>query len=244
MASKGESKTQKKISVSSVRKVMKKTGGRLTVRSRPGAHSKESSVPLGFAVRDLIGLAQNSKEARAVLNSGAVKVNGIARKEHRFNLGLFDILDIEITKQRFRAVLDSHGRLVLKEIPQKGPISKLCKVISKKTAKGGVMQITMNDGTTIIEKKTAAKVGDSIKLELPQKKVSAIYHLHKGCQAYITGGSHVGMLAKVADIVEGTMRRPRLVSLEAEKGSFLTIDKNVFVVGENKAEIDIVESGD
>lgn len=243
MASKGESKIQKKLSASKVRKAMRKGGGRLAIRSRPGAHNKHSSVPLGFAVRDLLGIAQNAREAKAVLRSGAVRVNGVARKEYRHNLGLFDLLDIEATKQKFRAVLDSHGRLVLKEISPKALASKLCKVVKKHTIKGGATQITMNDGTTIVEKKTAAKVGDSIKLELPQKKATAVYHMRKGSLAYITGGSHVGMLAKITGIVEGTMRRPRLVSLHYGKGAFLTVDRNVFVVGENKPEIE-VESGE
>lgn len=243
MAKIGEDKTQKKLSVDRVRKLPRKIGGRFTVRSKPGAHNKHNSVPLGFAVRDMLGIARTAKEANAVLNSKAIKVNGIVRSDYRFNLGLFDVLETGENKQRFRAVFDSHGRLVLAEIHAKAELGKLCKVTKKQTIRGGMVQLTANDGSTFVEKKTGVKVGDTVKLTMPDRKITDVYAMKKGSLAYITSGKHAGTMARITNILQGTMSRPKLVALDTGGKGFMTIDRNVFVVGEKKPAIEIGAGG-
>jgi len=46
-------------------------------------------------------------------------------------------------------------------------------------------------------------------------------------------------MAKVKEVIAGTMKRPKLVSLEEKDSSFLTVARNLFVVGEAKAEIEV-----
>lgn len=98
-----------------------------------------------------------------------------------------------------------------------------------------------NDGRSFLEEKTEAKVGDTIKIELPSGKIAKDIGLKKGNLAFISGGTHVGSTAKITDISEGTITREKLVELELKKKKFKTTAKNVFVVGEKKPEIEIGE---
>ncbi len=242
MAKKGEDKRQKRLSAEKIRNLPRK-GKKWTIKSIAGTYSKKSSVPLGFVIRDLLGLAKNLKETKFVLNSGAIKVNSVVRKDYRFAVGLFDLIDIEGKTQRFRVLLDKKGRLALKEVSPKEKATKLSKIVSKRIVKGGFIQIATNDALTIRNKKTALKVGDIIKIELPSKKIIESYELKKGNFAYVTGGAHVGRVAKIKDITKGGMNKPKLITLERKKESFQTIDENVFIVGEKKPDIELEEIG-
>ncbi len=237
MATKGENKKQKKISAPKARLVARKSKGRFTIRSIAGSHSKETSVPLGFVVRELLGIAKNMHEVKALLNSGAVTVNGKPAKDYRLAIGLFDI--IGITKKAYRIVFDSKGRLVPKEIEVKGVMVKLCRVAGKRTAKRGQMQISTSDGYTFTEKKINVKVGDTVKVELPQMKIAARLEMKEGNLAYVISGRHIGRGPKITAILPGTMRRPKLVELKDGSGTFITLEKNIMVIGEKKPEIEI-----
>jgi len=238
MANKGETKTQKKLSVSKVRNIARKGKERFVQKSKPGAHSKHTSVPLAFALRNLLGIADNAKEAKNIINRGAIKVNGVERKDTHFNVGLFDLIENMIEKKKYRAVYDNHGRLELVDVDKKTKDEKLCRIVRKKTMQGGITQLTASDGSTFKEKKTSIKVGDSVKVELPSRKIIANYGLKKGNTVYVTGGTHVASIAKIQGIIDGTMNRPKLVELERKGDKFLTVQKNVFVIGEGKSEIE------
>jgi ribosomal protein S4E len=54
--------------------------------------------------------------------------------------------------------------------------------------------------------------------------------MQKGNSVYIIGGTHVGEVAKVAVVIEGTMKRSKLVELTEGKEKFQTTEANVVVV--------------
>lgn len=240
MAKKGESKSQKRLSSQKVRSLLRKEK-KWTVKSRPGPYGKKTAIPLGLLARDLIGFGDSMKEVKIALNERAVRVNGVVRTDYRFNIGLFDVVDVEVSKKRYRIVLTRKGSIIAMEVPLKGNPFKLCKVTGKKVLKKGLMQITTNDGTVLRIEKEKLNVGDSIKLGLPEKKIEAVYEMKKGNKAYITGGRHTAELATIKEIIQGTVNRPKLVVLEGKEESFKTIAENVYVVGEKKPEIELGE---
>jgi len=134
-------------------------------------------------------------------------------------------------------LLDSKGRFEFQETEEKEKGTKLCRIIGKRAIGKESLQLETNDGRTIVEKKSSLKPGDSILLSVPEQKISKEIRLDKGAMVYIVAGEHSGGIAKVKEVVEGTMNRPKLVSLEQKESSFLTVADNVFVVGENKPEI-------
>jgi len=241
MANRGETKGCKRISSSKVRNIQRKENV-WTVKTRPGKHSAITSVPLAVAVRDVIGLIGNLREAKHIINNGMVKVDGIVRKDYRFSVGLFDVLDIETSKKRYRAIYDQKGRLEFKELDAKGKLEKLAKIIGKNVRKGNRIQLKLNDGSIIVNPKGTFKVGDSIKISLPDCKILEHFEEKEGQLIYLIGGTRVGTFARLQKIAEGTLQKQKLVNLEQEKTEFQTVEKNVFVVGSgDKPAVDMGE---
>ncbi len=237
MASRGESKTMKSISAPKARYFSRKKNV-FTVKGRPGPHNRENSVPLSFLLRDVLEATKNLRETKAVLKQGKVKVNGEARKDYRLSVGLFDVVEIDSMKKKYRILFDNKGRIYAKEIEFKGKDFKVSKVTGKRKAKGGKTFITTGDGFTIPIEKEKIGVGDSVKISLPERKIEEVYEMKAGSSVFIVGGIHVGQSAKVHGIVEGNIQRQRLVSLEGEGNNFTTVEDNVFVVGKGKPEIE------
>jgi len=238
MASKGENKKQKSISAPKARHFSRKKNV-WAITSKPGPFSKKTSVPLGFVLRDMAGIAQTMKEVKVILNQAAVKVNGKIIKSHQFPVGLFDVVGIEKTKQRFRLVYDAHSRFVLKEMEAKEKLEKISKIVGKGKMKGGRIRLNTAEGFVFIEDKTGLNVGDSIRISLPEKKVVSQIIMKKGNIAYVIGGTHIGEIAAVEEITPGTARRPELVELKKGEMSFKTLGKYVLMVGEKEPAISI-----
>ena len=241
MANRGETKSQKSISAPSVR-YFKRKANVFTAQSRPGPHSKETSVPLSFALINLLELAANLKEAKRILNQGKIKVNGKIRKTPRFPVGILDIIGIEGIKKKYRALLDKKGRLVMKEADAKTKEFKISKVVAKRKVKGGKTWITTNDGLTIGIGKEKVSVDDSVKITLPEGKIEEVLSLEKGNTVFIIGGTHVGEITRIEDITPGTLQRKKLISLIQGENKFQTVARNVIVIGKAKPEIEVLEA--
>ncbi len=239
MASKGEKKVEKRLATSKARKIKRKEK-RCTVRSKPGPHMRGSSVPLGFVLRDLIGIVQNMKEAKFILSDRQVKVDGRVIEDRRFPVGLFDLVSVEKSKKNYRIVLDSRGRLNAEEVDLKDKAVKLCKIVGKKAVPSKKVQLETNDGRSMLQEKTKLKVGDSVKISLPDQKILDEFELKRGNIVYIIAGTHVGTTATVREISAGTMKRPKLITLKPQEGDEIqTVERNVFVIGEKKPEIEV-----
>lgn len=239
MAKKGGTKAEKRISTSKVRKIHRKEMI-WTIRTEPGPHKRKESLPLGFIVRDILKLAKNMRETKYILNRRFVKVDGVARASYKFPVGLFDLISFEKQKKVYRIVYDKQGRLIPKEVDAKEQTRKICKITSKKTVKGGLTQITTNDGRTFREKAKKYKVGDSLEVKVPENKISAVFEVAKGNIAYVSGGTHISTVGKITEITEGTMKRKKLMTLQTpEKDEFQTTENNIIVIGEKKEEIDV-----
>ena len=204
MAKKGSKKSEKRISTDKVRNIKRKEKT-WTIKSEPGPHTKSTSVPLGFVLRDLLGLAHNLREIKHMLNSRSVKVDGTVRTSYRFPVGLFDVVSFSKEKKAYRLVYDFKGRLVPREIEGKELSKKICKITDKKTGKTGITEIITNDGRTFKEKNAKYKVGDSLEIEIPGQKISKALEFAKGNTAYVSGGTHVSAIGKITEIVPGTM---------------------------------------
>jgi len=238
VANRGETKGQKSLSVATLRKLKRKANV-WTVRSLTGAHSKETSVPIAYILRDVLAVAEKLKEAKRILNEGHVKVNGKVVKDYRFPVGMFDVIDLEKSAKRYRFVLDSKGKIDLKEISAKETVAKIIKITGKRIVKKGLIQLEASDGRTFLEKKTSVKVGDSVLVEFPVKKISKHLDMKEGNLAYVISGKHAGTTGKIKLIVEGGLNKDKLLTLEGSKGDFQTAEKNVLVIGDKKALIDV-----
>lgn len=239
MASKGENKTQKLLSASQVLGFERKKK-HWVIRTKAGAHAKEDSLPLGVVIRDRLQFASNLKETKKILNSKLIKVNGKIRTDPQFAVGLMDLIDVALEKnpQRFLMLLDSKGRCLLKENKTEKKVEKLSKIVGKNITHKGKINIRTHDGHTL-EVTEKIQVGDTIKWNVLENKILEIFKLQKGSLAFIEGGTHTGQVARIQSIVPGTMKRSALVHLDIDNGSFQTIKEYVFVIGNQKPEIEI-----
>ncbi|MCX6800942.1 MAG: hypothetical protein NTZ73_02030 [Candidatus Diapherotrites archaeon] len=233
MSTKGESKSCKARSAPKAVHIPRKEMV-WTVRAKAGPHKREMAVPLGIILRDSIKIGRTMKEAKKIANAGLVKVNGMARRDCQFAVGIFDTVVIEAQKLFYRIIIDKQGRLVIKEM-KKPSNEKLCRVEGKKNTKEGIV-IRTNDGRTL--KGVKASVGDTIKILVPENKVEKIFELKEGALAYLINGTHAGETAKIRKIVSGTVTRKKLVKLEANGKEFETTIEKVFVIGDKEAGLE------
>ena len=207
-------------------------------KPRPGPHPAESAVPLAVALREMLRVAGNAREAERLVFSRSVLVDGRVVSDPKFPVGLMDILTLGKSKESFRMLLDARGKLTLLPVESGEAAWKLCRVRGKSTVRGGKFQVQLHDGRTILLPKSEYATGTTLKLALPEQKVLGALPLVEGNIALLTGGQHAGELAHVLR-VEKT-RNPRANVVHFQEG-FSTIVDYVFVVGAQTPEIRVPE---
>lgn len=212
-------------------------------RPAPGPHAQEESIPLLLVLRDIRKVVTSTREARILLRSGAVKIDGKVAKDLSRGLGLMDTLSLAAPLDaHYRVVKDRRGKLVLVAIPLTEAAVKIGRVRFKHTVTGGKVEVTLHDGRNLlVASSTAYRVGDSVKIALPDQKVVEHLPLAPGTLAYIAGGSHVGELARVDKVEVRNSSQPNLVHF---KEGFSTVKEYVYVVGQNQPEVTLAEGVD
>jgi len=214
---------------------------KFTLKPSPGPHPVDRSLPLGIIVRDILKLCDTGKEAKKIIKSGEILVDGRVRKDTKFPCGLMDVISIPKLKKSYRVLFNQRGKLTLVPIDEKDAGWKLCRVENKTTVKGGKTQLNLHDGRNILIDNDGYKTGDVIKLSLKDNKITDHYPMEKGILALITGGKHIGEIATIEEITITRSPKPNLVSLKGKKGIFSTIKDYVFPVGKEKPAINLPE---
>lgn len=211
-----------------------------TVKPAPGPHSIEKSLSLTLIIRDILGLADNSREAKRIINSGNVLVDGRVIKDYKFPVGFMDIIEIPKVGEVYRVLLDLKGRLKLLSIEDN--TSKLCKIVNKSTIKGGKTQLNFHDGKNLIVDEDRFSVGDVVVLKVPEQEIEDTFKLEEGSTILVTGGKHIGELGSVSEIIINNSTNPNSIIIEnSKKDNFLTLKDYAFVVGTDKPAITLLE---
>ena len=194
-------------------------------KPNPGGHTTEMCMPLGVVLRDVLRVAHNIREAKRILHSRKVLVDGKIETDRSRGVGLMDVLTVG--EDNFRCVLDTNGKLRYRAITKKSAKSKICRVMGKKTIKGGYTQIHLHDGRNIVtDNKSNYNTGDSLVISLPNQEVTTHIEMKKGALAYLTGGSHIGETAVVKDQDIKRSSKPNETSFD----DFGTITDYVFII--------------
>ena len=201
------------------------------VSARPGPHSARGCVPLGLVLRDLLGHAKTMNEARMILNSGVVRINGSVRKERGFPVGLMDVADIG--GDFYRIVPAKSG---LKLLKVSDPQVRLAKIKNKTHVKKKKLQLNLHDGTNILADGDF-KTSDVAVIDIATGKITGTIKFEKGSFAVVTGGHNAG----VKGTVESIDRKLRTIVMDTEGRKLVVPIKYVFVVGKGKPAVDIGE---
>ncbi len=202
------------------------------LRPSPGAHSLEYGMPLGFLLRDELKVASTMGEARKIISNKEVLIDGVARTDHRFIVGLFDVLSVPKLNKQYRMLLDKKGRLRLTEINAKEASIKLVKIVGKTVLKEGKIQFNLHDGRNIISD-AKAQVGDTFMVALPAVKVTKIFSAKKGAKVFLIKGKHAGDVGVLKEI-KGVE-----VTFTADGADIDTAKDYLFVVGDKDSEINL-----
>ena len=189
-----------------------------TVKPAPGSHAIEDSLPLLVIIRDILGLADNSREAKRIINTGPK------------------------TEENYRILLDTKGRLTLHPISAEDASYKLAKVVNKSTIKGGKTQLNLHDGRNVLVDEDVYAGQDVICIGIPEQEIKENFKFEDGVVVLVTGGKHTGELGKIQEVIVDESSKPNTAIIEKANGdSFLTLKEYAFVIGKDEPAIDLLE---
>lgn len=208
-----------------------------TIKPNAGPHAIEGSLPLLLIVRDILGVADNAREAKRIINNGEILVDGRIRKDFKYPVGFMDVIEIPKSEKVYRVLQDEKGRLILHPIAKENVEFKLCKIVDKTTIRGGKTQLNLHDGRNCLVE-AEYKVGDVVILKVPDQEVSDTIKFENGTIGLITGGKHIGEIGRIKEINITKSSMPNTVEMETEdKKTFLTLKDYVFVMGKKEPAI-------
>jgi len=194
-------------------------------------------MPMGIILRDVIGVAHNRREAKKILHSRKIMVDGRIETALGRGVGLMDVLTVG--ENNYRCILDMNGKLRYRPISSKQASSKLCRVMGKTTISGGKTQLHLHDGRNLVfDSNPEYKSGDTVVLSLPEQEITSHHKFEEGALSYLTGGSHIGETATVRSHEIKRSSKANEVSFD----DFGTISDYVFILGSSKdIPLEVVE---
>lgn len=194
-------------------------------KPNPCGHPLDLCMPMGVILRDVLGVAQNRREAKKILHSKLVKVDGAIETDIGRGVGLMDVLTVGDVS--YKCVLDTNGKLRYRTIPAKEASTKICRVMGKTTIKGAKTQVHLHDGRNLLfNENPEYKTGDSLVISLPDQEVKSYHKFEEGSIAYLTGGNHIGEIATV----RGQDIKRSSKANEVQFDDFGTISDYVFII--------------
>ncbi len=191
-----------------------------------------------------MSLAMTMREARQILNTGSIIINGKACKDPKRGIGVFDIISVPTIGKHYRILMDKRGRFRSIEISPEDSKTRLAKIKDKTVISGGRVQLNLLFGANIIGDNDY-KPKDSVVINLAEgdgkKRFQIVDHFPfaVGNMAMVIGGRHSGSVGRILEIKKEVGAVPNRVILEdpATKMKFDTIEEYVFVVGKAESAV-------
>ena len=219
-----------------------------SIKAIPGPHPTHRCLPLALILRDILKLGEYAREVKKIIVRGMVKIDGRVVKDPRFPVGIMDVISIPEIDSIYR-IFPSRKGLILHPIDKKEENIKLCRIESKKTLKGGRIQLNLHDGRNIIippseEEKDLYRTLDVLKITLPDQDISEVIKLSEKAYAMVIGGKNMGVHGRILSIErKGDKRAKSIVTIENDEGEkFQTILSYAFILGSEKLEISVPEA--
>lgn len=191
------------------------------------SHSKNSSIPLVFILRDILSIAKTVKEAKYFVLRGNVKINNKIRRDVKFPVQVFDVVSLEKINKNYRLEI-VNKKFVLKEISGKDVEKKIVKISGKVLLSGNKVQLNLEDGQNFLYK-SKFSVGDSVVLDTKKDTIEKILPLKPGAKVEIIAGKHAGKKGELKEIIVLEKVKQYVVKFE-EKEVGLPL-KTILVIG-------------
>ena len=135
MTKKGSTKVLKMQNAGKVCKVEKTK--RFILRPNPGKHTLKTTVTAGYVLRDLLHIADNTRESTHIIRAKEILIDKKPIKTVNFAIGLQDVIEFPKLKKNYRVSYSKNGLIGLIEIPSEETNYKICKIVKKKITKKG-----------------------------------------------------------------------------------------------------------
>ncbi|MGC9047178.1 MAG: 30S ribosomal protein S4e, partial [Caldisphaera sp.] len=217
------------------------------VKSSPGPHPIERSLPLLILLRDVLGYAESAKEARKVISEGKIKVDGKPVKNYKFPVGAMDVIEIPETEEYYRVVPYPIDYLKLYKISKDESLIKPVRIENKTTIAGGSVQLNLYGGKNIVikfdkgeKRQIQYKTLDTLLITLPDQEIKDHISLEEGDLAIVMWGKNVGKVGKLISINKQWGWKWTSVTLEGKGGKqFQTALNYILVIGKEKPIISL-----
>ncbi len=189
-----------------------------TIKPSPGPQKYEHALALTVVLRDVLKEVKTSRECKKLLSEGKVLINGKARKDHRFSVGIFDTISLPSINEYYIMLYDKTGHLHTQKISKEEADHKVVKIIGKTMLVGKKLQINLFDGRNLlVGKDDDYFVGDTLILSA-ENKIKKHLKFEKGAIIYLIGGKHKGTIGTLEEIkpMEG-VQSDRIIFKTKEK---------------------------
>ena len=193
-----------------------------------GSHANEKSIPLIVIIRDILKIADNAKEAKKIITTREVLVDGKIRTDINYGVGFLDVITIPKMNKSWRVSPENGFKLI--EVDDAN--LKACKIMDKKILKGAKTQLNLDDGKNILtDKKFSTQ--NSVIIQLPELKIVKELKLEKGALALVLGGKNSGLISKIQEIDKEQKR----VWLKKGEVNIEVPLRLIMIIGKDKPEI-------
>ena len=206
-------------------------------KPKAGSHKLGYVVPVVVLLRDVLGYAKTLKEAKLIVYTGDVLVNGKKINDVKYPCGIFDTFEIKESKEKFTILFNELGKVKL--VPAKDDLIYL-KVSGKTLLPGKKFQINfMNGFNIVVDDKTAKgfKVNDTIVYDYIKKKVMQTLALKEGNFVYIFDGKFKGQFGEIKSLTVYHGLSRDIALLDIKKKEHSTAKDYCFVIGTSATDL-------
>lgn len=200
-------------------------------KPNPGSHKLRYSTSVLILLRDVLGYVKDLKEARYAINHNEISINGRKVTNVKDVIGIFDIVEIKSTNEKFIVLLDELGKLKLVNSKDS---SIILKVSGKAIISGKKFQLNfMNGFNLLVDEKTfkSIKVDDSIDYDFVKKKIISTLQFKEGSMVFIYDGKYKGKFGEVKGFINYNGLGRDIVSVQIGKDLHSTASEYSYVVG-------------
>nr|BAS01538.1 ribosomal protein S4 [Lotharella vacuolata] len=212
-----------------------KQKGIFATKIKPGHRTSRYSMPLFYFIKKFIKYCSSVKEAKKILKSGCVFINGVTCYNHAYPIGIWDYISLPIINKSLRVFLDKDGTLKLYPINSFEKKIKILRVRKINFGKNKKKTLMFDDPNFSIEiTNLDIKVYNSVVVRIRDLRILHILDGRIGNICMILDGGLRGKIGLITRVIK-KFSQDTIIHI------FLNINIRVvksisqlFIIGENK----------
>ena len=188
-------------------------------------YDAQRGVPVLIALRDMLKVAQNRKEAKRIIHLRQVLMNNKPVSDEKNSITLFDTITLIPMKKHYRLEILNGGKFSFTEIKENEANHKIVKLVNKKTLKGKKTQLNCEDGRNFISD-IKCEVNDSVLVNFKDKKIEKCIPLKEDANVFVFLGKHSGK----SGLVKKIYKEKRVAEIDVEGKTISVLIKQFMVI--------------